>query len=308
MPKKSLAMAQNGDLGLNLTAEQARQFLKAGLINESQFGALAKGGHARFSFADNDLLVSSSAAFQQSSRSDTSTRFEAGKQAGPDTIEHFMGGGEEGQASMENWLREGFEMDRRGEWRLKPQVADTLQRDLQAIMVQTGWQRTLSRNAEKQSAISTSWSAMLGGGSTVGATSGQRGGRHGSGARVPHGSASANMGIESREQSLLASSASSSLDIMHYEVREAIAAAEKIASRSSNPVEAFSEAISDRILGREGLRNRYLENASSGRSTWDWAAPVTSAEQSTILDSGRFSTDRDHGSGDGDPTHKVRKD
>jgi hypothetical protein len=45
------------------------------------------------------------------------TRFEAGKQAGPDTIEHFMGGGTEGQASLANWLRGGFEMDRKGQWR-----------------------------------------------------------------------------------------------------------------------------------------------------------------------------------------------
>src|SRR3546814_5132943 len=83
------------------------------------------------------------------------TRFEAGKQAGPDTIEHFMGGGAEGQAMLSNWLRGGFEMDRKGEWRLKPQVADTLQRDVQAIMAQTGWQRSLSRLAQAQTTRGT---------------------------------------------------------------------------------------------------------------------------------------------------------
>jgi conjugal transfer mating pair stabilization protein TraG len=73
---------------------------KAGLINESQLGAIANGGHARFSFAHNDLLVSSGTDFSRSARSDTSTRFEAGKQAGPDTIEHFMGGGAEGRRCL----------------------------------------------------------------------------------------------------------------------------------------------------------------------------------------------------------------
>src|SRR3546814_16835968 len=84
---------------------------------------------ARFSFADNDLPVSSSTGFTQSARSDTSTKYEAGKQAGPDTVEHMLSSGPEGQAMMANWLRGGFEMDRNGEWRLNPQVADTLPRD-----------------------------------------------------------------------------------------------------------------------------------------------------------------------------------
>src|SRR3546814_3288914 len=82
-----IAMDQNGDLSLNLTPETAAAMWKAGLINESQLGAIADGGHARFSFAHNDLLVSSGTDFSRSARSDTSTRFEAGKQAGPDTID-----------------------------------------------------------------------------------------------------------------------------------------------------------------------------------------------------------------------------
>ena len=133
------------------------------MINESQLGAIANGGRARFSFADNDVLVSNSVGFQQSARGDTSTRFEAGKQAGPDTIEHFLGGGEQGQAMMQNWLRGGFEMDRHGNWRLKPQVTDTLTRDVQAIMAQTGWQRGLSRSAQDQTTMGTTIGAELGG-------------------------------------------------------------------------------------------------------------------------------------------------
>jgi conjugal transfer mating pair stabilization protein TraG len=93
---------------------------QACLINRSQLGAIANGGTARFSFAHNDLLVSSSTGFERSARSDTSTRFEAGKQAGADTIEHFLGGGREGEAAIANWLKGGFEMDRSGNWRLSP--------------------------------------------------------------------------------------------------------------------------------------------------------------------------------------------
>jgi conjugal transfer mating pair stabilization protein TraG len=113
MSKRQIAMDQNGDISLNLTPQLAAEMWRGGLINQSQLGAIANGGHARFSFAHNDLLVSSSTGFSQSGRSDTSTRFEAGKQAGPDTIEHFLGGGAQGQAMMANWLKGGFEMDRR---------------------------------------------------------------------------------------------------------------------------------------------------------------------------------------------------
>src|SRR3546814_9748968 len=111
-------MDQNGDFSLNLTPETAAQMWRAGLINQYQLGAVANGGSARFSFAHNDLLISSSTGFQRSARSDTSTRFEAGKQAGPDTIEHFLGSGTEGQAAMANWLKGGIEMEDRKSTRL----------------------------------------------------------------------------------------------------------------------------------------------------------------------------------------------
>jgi conjugal transfer mating pair stabilization protein TraG len=311
MSKRELAMAQNGDLAMNLTADQAGQLLRAGLINDSQFGALAQGGHARFSFAENDLLVSSSAGFQQSARSDTSTRFEAGKQAGPDTIEHFMGGGEEGRAAMANWLRGGFEMDRKGEWRLKPQVADTLQRDVQAIMAQTGWQRSLSRSADKQNSMGTMVDLSLGGGVLAGSggqSSPDNKRASSGGNRGYQGRAGGSLGFNSTETSRTDSSATATMDIVNYDVRNAIAAAERTASKSDNPQRAFSEELGRQVLGPQGLRNRYLENADSGRSTFDYAAPIVSGEQSSVLNSGRLTGDRDHGGNDGDPSYKTRKD
>jgi conjugal transfer mating pair stabilization protein TraG len=168
MSKRQIAMDQNGDFRMNLTPTTAAQMWQAGLLNESQLGAVANGGHARFSLAHNDLLVSSSAGFEKSARNDTSTRFEAGKQAGPDTIEHFMGGGAEGRAAMANWLKGGFEMDRKGDWRLKPQVADTLQRDVQAIMAQTGWERSIARSAQDQNTFSVSAQGEIGGSTSSG--------------------------------------------------------------------------------------------------------------------------------------------
>ncbi len=308
MSKRDLALAQNGDLAMNLSPEQAGQLLRAGLINESQFGALRNGGSARFSFADNDLLVSSSASYAQSARSDTSTRFEAGKQAGPDTIEYFLGGGEKGQQAMSAWLRGGFEMDRKGEWRLKPQVADTLERDVGAIMAQTGWQRSLSRSAEKQDTMGTSWGLDVGAGASVsdGGTGSGRGARGQS--RSSRGQVGGQVGIDSRETGSTRSAATSSMDIVNYDARSAIAEAERIAARSPDPAATFSKELSRQVLGPKGLRNRYLENSASGRGTWDYVAPITSNEQSSILKGGRFSTDLDRSSGDGDPAYRTRKD
>ena len=71
LSKRQIAMDQNGDLNLNLTPDTAAAMWKAGLINESQLGAIANGGRARFNFAHNDLLVSSGTAFSRSARSDT---------------------------------------------------------------------------------------------------------------------------------------------------------------------------------------------------------------------------------------------
>ncbi|MDF0491101.1 conjugal transfer protein TraG N-terminal domain-containing protein [Sphingobium sp. H39-3-25] len=305
LTKRQIAMDQNGDLSLNLTPQTAAAMYKAGLINESQLGAIANGGRARFSFADNDLLVSSGTDFSRSARNDTSTRFEAGKQAGPDTIEHFMGGGEEGRAAMENWLRGGFEMDRKGNWRLKPQVADTLQRDVQAIMTQTGWTRSISRSAMHQVSQGTIVGGQIEGGAS-------RGGR-GSGAKDGNstssgysGRASVQVGASSSDTGTGSIDAMATMDIVNYDVREAIANAERASTKSAAPEKAFSLELSRQILGSQGLRNRYLTQSSSGRGVGDWSAPLTGIEQRSILDTGRFSDDLDHSSRDGDAEFKKR--
>ena len=299
LTKRQIAMDQNGDLNLNLTPQTAAQMWQAGLINESQLGAIANGGRARLSFAYNDLLVSSSTGFSQSARSDTSTRFEAGKQAGPDTVEHFLGGGAEGHAMMANWLRGGFEMDRKGEWRLKPQVADTLQRDVQAIMAQTGWTRSLSRSASHQVTNRTSVGASLGGSVESGGP-GKGNDRHSRGSFSGHG------GFETSDTGSASTDAAANMDIVNYEVRNVISAAQSAASRASDPHTAFTSELSNRLLGADGLRNRYLDQAAAGRGTWDLTAPVTSLEQSKILNSGRFSGDRQSGLGDGKQSSEDR--
>jgi conjugal transfer mating pair stabilization protein TraG len=295
MTKRQIAMDQNGDFSLNLTPATAAQMWKAGLLNESQLGAVANGGHARFSLAHNDLLVSSSAGFEKSARNDISTRFEAGKQAGPDTIEHFMGGGAEGRAAMANWLRGGFEMDRKGNWRLKPQVADTLQRDVQAIMAQTGWERAIARTAQDQNSFQISVSGEVSGG--MGAGVGRTHKSKQSGASF--GQTGGSLGVSSQEAGSTSEIASAQLNVVNFEVRRALANAEQSAARAINPADAFSNHLATEILGPNGLRNRYLGDADSGRGTVDVTAPVTSLEQNSLLKSGRFSTDLKNGPFDG---------
>jgi len=290
MTKRQIAMDQNGDLSLNLTPESAAQMWRAGLINESQLGAVANGGHARFSFAHNDLLVSSSAGFEKSARADTSTRFEAGKQAGPDTVEHFLSGGKEGHDMMANWLRGGFEMDRKGDWRLKPQVADTLQRDIQAVMAQTGWSRSLDRTSQDQLSQGTD----IGIGVSA-AASGSGGDRTASGKSARstggRGLVAGNVGLQSSDRGVTSETATASINIVNYDVRESLAASERSAARSSNPEKSFVDELSKQVFGSEGLRNRYLSDADAGRGTVDITGPITSIEQNALLDRGRFSTD-----------------
>lgn len=297
LTKRQIAMDQNGDFSLNLTPQTAAQMWKAGLLNESQLGAVANGGHARLSLAHNDLLVSSSAGFEKSARNDTSTRFEAGKQAGPDTIEHFMGGGVEGKAALANWLRGGFEMDRKGQWRLKPQVADTLQRDVQAIMTQTGWQRSINRTAQDQNSITTGISGQISGGSE--STSGALKSR-------TTGGASGSISVASAEVGSTSETAISNLDIVNFDVRQAIANAERSAARSESPHRTFAMELSEQVLGHDGLRNRYLRDADGGRGTFDLNAPVTSLEQSSVLSKGRHRFDLGNGPADGDREFKAR--
>src|SRR3546814_16166545 len=100
-------------------------------------------------------------------------------------------------------------MDRKGEWRLKPQVADTLQRDVQAIMAQTGSQRSLSRLAQEQPTMGTNLGIAVGRDVSVSdtETTGGRGNHPGRGrkssrgpldhtARTPAGRFAARIGIK----------------------------------------------------------------------------------------------------------------
>jgi conjugal transfer mating pair stabilization protein TraG len=307
MTKRELAMAQNGDLNLNVSPDVARQLRAAGLINDSQYGAIAEGGRARFSFADNDLLVSSSTGFSQSARSDTSTKYEAGKQAGPDTIENMLSS-EQGQAMMANWLKGGFEMDRNGEWRLNPQVADTLQRDVSAIMAQTGWQRSISRQAVDQITMGTTVGGEIGASSqsTDYASRSARAKGGASRGKQTSGIVSGRLGLSSNDVGISSENAQAALDIVNYDVRGVIAASERAAARSATPEATFTQELNRQLLGPEGLRNRYLGQADSARGTADVTAPLTSYEQSSILSKGRFSTDLANGPFDGDNNDKKR--
>jgi conjugal transfer mating pair stabilization protein TraG len=110
-------------------------------------------------------------------------------------------------------------------------VADTLERDVMAIMVQTGWQRSLSRSAEHSTANSQSISGDL----TASAARGV--GSDGKGSAK--GSLSGRLSAEISDRGISAVVARSSIDIVNYDVREAIASAEKAAARSSRPEETF---------------------------------------------------------------------
>ena len=113
-------------------------------------------------------------------------------------------------------------------------------------------------------------------------------------------------GNQHRDVGISTENAQSSLDIVNYDVREAIAAAERAAARSSDPAATFSRELSDRILGPDGMRNRYLQDADSGRATFDVTGPLTSVEQNAVLKGGRFSTDIEGSPGDGDSSFKKR--
>jgi conjugal transfer mating pair stabilization protein TraG len=215
---------------------------------------------------------------------------------------------EQGQAMMANWLKGGFEMDRNGEWRLNPQVADTLQRDVSAIMAQTGWQRSISRSAQDQITMGTTVGGNIGG-SAQSSDYASRGGKQKGGSRsqtATSGNVGGSLGFSSRDVGISSENAQASLDIVNYEVRGAISAAERAAARSETPEATFTRELNRQVLGQEGLRNRYLGQADSARGTADITAPMTSYEQSSILSKGRFSTDLANGPFDGDNSDKKR--
>lgn len=124
--------------------------------------------------------------------------------------------------------------------------------------------------------------------------------------RAASGQASATVGFNSQDMGSTIENAQSTMDIVNYDVRESIAAAEHAAARSDNPAAAFSRALSDRILGSEGMRNRYLQDADNGRATFDASGPLTSREQNSVLSTGSFSTDIAGSLGDGDSNFKTR--
>ncbi|WP_311271283.1 hypothetical protein [Sphingobium sp. WCS2017Hpa-17] len=216
-----------------------------------------------------------------------------------DTIEHFMGGGAEGKAAMANWLRGGFEMDRKGQWRLKPQVADTLQRDVQAVMTQTGWQRAIDRSALDQNSFTFGGEGRISGatGKSIGRGKGQQ--------SQSSGQVGGSLSVSSSEVGQLTESANSHLDIVNFDVRQAISRAERSAANSSAPHRAFSVELSEQVLGKEGLRNRYLQEADAGRGTFDLTSPITSMEQSSILSTGRSKFDVGSSYFDGDGASKA---
>jgi conjugal transfer mating pair stabilization protein TraG len=61
-------------------------------------------------------------------------------------------------------------------------------------------------------------------------------------------------------------------------------------------------------LGSGGLRKRYLGDVTSGREVTDVTAPLTPLEQSSLLNSDRFSTDMASAAFDGDPQFKKGAD
>lgn len=120
------------------------------------------------------------------------------------------------------------------------------------------------------------------------------------------GNFGAKVGFESRDTGSTTEDAHATMDIVNYDVRESIAAAERAAARSSNPEATFSRELSNRILGTEGMRNRYLQDADNGRATFDVTGPLTSLEQNSVLSKGSFSTDIQGSPGDGDSNYKKR--
>lgn len=89
-------------------------------------------------------------------------------------------------------------------------------------------------------------------------------------------------------------------------IEQAIAASEHRASREQDPERAFPDELGRQVLGETGLRNRYLSQADAGRGIAELSAPLVSHEQHSLIETGRFSGDRENGEGDGDPSFKTR--
>ena len=290
--RKDLAMTQNGDFSMNLNPAAAEKLADAGLISQEQYGAIAGGGSARFSFDQKDMLVSSSTGFDRSATSNTSSRIEAGKQAGSDSVAAMLTGGRAGQQRFANFVRGGIELGSNGQTHINPQLADTLVRDLQGTAATTGWDRTINRAAADEVSGGTSADFRLGNsGASGGARTGTGGSRRAGGNPVQFGA-----GYSTNETGRQAETASAQLNVISHDIRGAI---NESARASGGSAERFTQELSKRVFGDDGIRNRYLRQADSARGTFDPESPMTSAEQHSLLRSGRFTTDRAHGIGDG---------
>jgi conjugal transfer mating pair stabilization protein TraG len=175
-----------------------------------------------------------------------------------------------------------------------------------AIISQTGWNRTITRSAEHSASLATNIAGSVSGSAVRGGS--VLGEKRQSSIGSPKGQISGSIGIESNDRGATADSANASLDIVNYDVREAMARAEHAASRSASPANAFAHELSSQILGNDGLRNRYLEQADAARGTLDPSAPITSMEESSIIRTGRMSLDPSGGPTDGDAAFKTRRD
>ena len=185
-------------------------------------------------------------------------------------------------------------MDRRGAWRLKPQVADTLQRDIGAIIAQTGWSRAIDRGAQDHTSL------RFDAGLQIGATSNSASSeKHPGDDRQQLGTAGGNIGMSSSDSTSMSESASAKLDIVNYQVRSSLTAAGQKAAHARDPAQTFTEHLSNEIMGSDGLRIKYLRDAAAGRSTIDALSPLTSREQEALLQTGRSLLDSSSGIGDG---------
>jgi conjugal transfer mating pair stabilization protein TraG len=169
-------------------------------------------------------------------------------------------------------------------------------------MVQTGWQRSIQRNADDQVIMGTSVGANIGGSveSAKSPSDSNKQATQTKGATfASSGHVGGSLGFESADKGIETESAAATLDIVNYDVRQAIRAAERAASHSQNPETTFATELGRQITGDDGLRARYLEDARAGRGTTDLTGPITSIDQNSILESGRFALDPENGTGDG---------
>src|SRR3546814_1759331 len=110
-------------------------------------------------------------------------------------------------------------------------VADTLERDVTAIMVQTGWQRSLSRGASHQVTNGDAESIGISGG--VGGRGSQTAKGKAGQASGNEGGSTASINLQTSDLGVGSTDARSSIDIVNHDVRNAIANAERAASRRS---------------------------------------------------------------------------